>query len=252
MLAMQKVEGSSPFSRSLRSPANRGVFCCSNDANRRCSTGATTRRYQSRGRRSERPGGRRGRCRPWPEPAPRVRSAQVGALFRRPLSDRERSLLDLLLGEEFPGADELRGRARTVRVKGLWKGLPSIVLLEVEDATAPRQPLSIPFPSKQRFEIPIRPRAAINSASAPGRTHRADTQTCRFDRNGAALAEGSAEPSPFSFSMRLSASPAHRKLLVILSQQCSSGGTPSHGLWRLGHVFGSRIAIDRPLHFTRL
>ena len=57
--------------------------------------------------------------------------------FPRPLSDRERALLELLLAEEFPGAAALRAQARTVRVRGLHEGLPTVVLLEA-DSDAPR------------------------------------------------------------------------------------------------------------------
>jgi len=62
----------------------------------------------------------------------------VGAAFPRPLSDPERSLLEVLLAENFPGSDELRAQARTVGVKGFWEDRPSIVLLEVMDPGAPR------------------------------------------------------------------------------------------------------------------
>jgi hypothetical protein len=35
-------------------------------------------------------------------------------------SVREQALLDLLLWEDLPGADELRAQRQSVRVKGLW------------------------------------------------------------------------------------------------------------------------------------
>lgn len=57
--------------------------------------------------------------------------------FPRPLSEREQALLELLLPQEFSGAEQLRMQARSVRVKALWNGLPAIVLLEVGDAAAP-------------------------------------------------------------------------------------------------------------------
>jgi hypothetical protein len=76
----------------------------------------------------------------------------VEALFPRPLSARERSLLDFLLAEDFPGAEALRMQAQTVRVKGLWEGLPSVVLLEVADGSAPRANVlhTVPVEAKVR------------------------------------------------------------------------------------------------------
>lgn len=45
----------------------------------------------------------------------------------RPLSDRERSVLDALLAADFPGVDALRAQARTVQVEGLCDcGCPTI------------------------------------------------------------------------------------------------------------------------------
>ncbi len=45
---MQKVEGSSPFSRFNESPGNPGFFLCPNDTDRGDLVGATSRRYQIR------------------------------------------------------------------------------------------------------------------------------------------------------------------------------------------------------------
>jgi hypothetical protein len=58
--------------------------------------------------------------------------------FPRELTELERSLLDRLLAEEFPGANELRVQAQAVRVKGYGDDVPSILLLEVVDDHAPR------------------------------------------------------------------------------------------------------------------
>jgi hypothetical protein len=53
---------------------------------------------------------------------------------RRPLTPRERSVLDLLLTADFPGAAELRVQARTARVTGRCAcGCPTIDLA-VDDA----------------------------------------------------------------------------------------------------------------------
>ena len=53
---------------------------------------------------------------------------------RRPLTPRERSVLDLLLATDFPGAAELRVQARTARVIGRCAcGCPTIDLA-VDDA----------------------------------------------------------------------------------------------------------------------
>ena len=68
----------------------------------------------------------------------RARVDAVGAAFPRPLADPERSPLEVLLAEDFPGSDELRAQARTVRVNGFWEDRPSVVLLEVMDPGAPR------------------------------------------------------------------------------------------------------------------
>lgn len=80
----------------------------------------------------------------------------VGAAFPRPLSDPERSLLEVLLAENFPGSDELRAQARTVRVKGFWEDRPSIVLLEVMDPGAPRANVvhAVPVETKVRAADP--------------------------------------------------------------------------------------------------
>lgn len=58
--------------------------------------------------------------------------------FPRELTESERSVLDLLLAEEFPGARELRVQAQAVRMKGYGDDVPSILLLEVVDDHAPR------------------------------------------------------------------------------------------------------------------
>jgi hypothetical protein len=53
---------------------------------------------------------------------------------RRPLTPRERSVLDLLLAADFPGGAELRAQARTARVTGRCAcGCPTIDLA-VDDA----------------------------------------------------------------------------------------------------------------------
>jgi hypothetical protein len=45
----------------------------------------------------------------------------------RPLSDRERSVLDALLGADFPGVEALRDQARSVQVEGRCDcGCPTI------------------------------------------------------------------------------------------------------------------------------
>ena len=66
--------------------------------------------------------------------------------FPRALSERERALLDLLLAEAFPGVEALRVQAQSVRVRGLWEGLPAVVLLEVCDPAAPRAEVVHPVP----------------------------------------------------------------------------------------------------------
>ena len=81
----------------------------------------------------------------------------MDALFPRPLSARERSLLDFLLAEDFPGAEALRTQAQTVRVKGLGEGLPSIVLLEVAYGSAPR--------ANVRHTVPVE--AAVRDVDPP-------------------------------------------------------------------------------------
>ena len=82
----------------------------------------------------------------------------MGAAFPRPLSDRERSLLELLLAENFPGADELRAQARAVRAKGLWEDRASILLLEVTDPNAPRANVvhTVPVETKCGTPNPLR------------------------------------------------------------------------------------------------
>ena len=78
-------------------------------------------------------------------------------MFPRPVSARERSLLDFLLAEDFPGAEALRTQAQTVRVKGLGEGLPSIVLSEVADGSAPR--------ANVRHTVPVE--AAVRDVDPP-------------------------------------------------------------------------------------
>lgn len=62
----------------------------------------------------------------------------------------------MLLAENFPGSDELRAQARTVRVKGFWEDRPSIVLLEVMDPGAPRANVvhAVPVEAKVRDADP--------------------------------------------------------------------------------------------------
>lgn len=74
----------------------------------------------------------------------------MGAAFPRPLSDRERSLLELLLAENFPA------QARAVRAKGLWEDRASILLLDVTDPNAPRANVvhTVPVETKVRDADP--------------------------------------------------------------------------------------------------
>jgi len=82
----------------------------------------------------------------------------VGGTFPRQLSDHERSLLEFLLAEDFPGVAELRAQARAVRVKGLWEGCPSVVLLEVTNRDAPRASVvhAVPVEARVRDAEPAR------------------------------------------------------------------------------------------------
>jgi hypothetical protein len=82
----------------------------------------------------------------------------MGETSPRPLSDHERLLLEPLLAEEFPGADGLRAQARAVRVKGLWEGRPSVVLLEVTNRDAPRADVvhTVPVEARVRDAEPPR------------------------------------------------------------------------------------------------
>lgn len=85
----------------------------------------------------------------------------MGAAFPRPLSDRERSLLELLLAENFPGADELRAQARAVRAKGLWEDRASILLLEVTDPNAPRANVVHTVPEETKCGTPTPPQELL-------------------------------------------------------------------------------------------
>jgi hypothetical protein len=80
----------------------------------------------------------------------------MSSAFPRPLSDRERGLLDLLLAQEFPGAAALRVQRESVRVKGLWRNLGGLVLLEVCDAHAPKADVvqTVPVETKVRGADP--------------------------------------------------------------------------------------------------
>jgi hypothetical protein len=82
----------------------------------------------------------------------------VCSAFPRPLSDRESALLDLLLRDDFPGVEALRVQRETVRVKGLWRDLGGIVLLEVADAAAPRANVvhTVPVEARVRGADPPR------------------------------------------------------------------------------------------------
>jgi hypothetical protein len=73
----------------------------------------------------------------------------------RLLSVRERAALDLLLSADFPGADELRVQAQSVRGR-LWKGLAVMVELEVSDSSAPRAEVveRVPVETKVRDAWP--------------------------------------------------------------------------------------------------
>jgi hypothetical protein len=57
--------------------------------------------------------------------------------FPRPLLPAERELLNFFLRHDFPGVDELRKQAESVRVRGLGADSPSIVFFEVTDPDAP-------------------------------------------------------------------------------------------------------------------
>jgi hypothetical protein len=76
--------------------------------------------------------------------------------FPRALSDRERTLLDLLLSAEFSGADALRKQAQSTRVRGLSLSDPTVLLLEVTDIKAPRAETShtVPVETKVRDTTP--------------------------------------------------------------------------------------------------
>jgi hypothetical protein len=63
---------------------------------------------------------------------------RVTTSFPRELTTLARSLLNRLLAEELPGADELRVQAEAVRVKGYGNDLSSSLLLEVVDDHAPQ------------------------------------------------------------------------------------------------------------------
>ena len=85
----------------------------------------------------------------------------MGETFPRPLSDHERSLLEFLLAEDFPGADELRAQARAVRVKGLWERRPSVVLLDVTNRDAPRANVVHTLPVEARVRDAEPPRELL-------------------------------------------------------------------------------------------
>src|SRR5579862_4819294 len=74
----------------------------------------------------------------------------MSASYPRPLSAREQELLDLLLAEEFPGVEALRLQARSLHVRGLHEGLPTVVLLEVADPNAPRAQVAQIIPVEAR------------------------------------------------------------------------------------------------------
>jgi hypothetical protein len=78
--------------------------------------------------------------------------------FPRPLSPVEDELLRFFLSHEFPGVTELREQAKSVRVRGLGEGSPSIVLLEVTDPAAPRADTSyaVPIDAHVRGVTPLR------------------------------------------------------------------------------------------------
>jgi hypothetical protein len=63
----------------------------------------------------------------------------------RPLSKRERALLNLLLAAEFPGVRELRVQAESVRGRP-WNGLATLLEFEVTDPQAPRAPVTSGVP----------------------------------------------------------------------------------------------------------
>jgi hypothetical protein len=97
----------------------------------------------------------------------------MSSSFPRSLSSRERALLDPLLAQEFPGVEELRVQARSVRVKGLHNDLPTIVLLEVVDSEAPRAAVAHPVPVETRVrrsdppqEVLLFVRPAFSTASS--------------------------------------------------------------------------------------
>lgn len=75
----------------------------------------------------------------------------------RPLSDRESALLDLLLGEDFPGVEALRVQRETVRVRDVRRERGSIVLLEVA-ADAPRAAVvhTVPVETRVRGSEPLK------------------------------------------------------------------------------------------------
>jgi hypothetical protein len=70
--------------------------------------------------------------------------------FPRRLTERESSLLTYLLEPDFPGVEELRAQAPSVVVTGLYKSLPTIVLLRVTDLDAPAAPVAHPTPVEAR------------------------------------------------------------------------------------------------------
>ena len=79
-------------------------------------------------------------------------------MFPRPLNDRESALLDLLLSEDFQGVEALRVQRETVRVKGFWRDLGGIVVLEVVDVDAPRADVvdAVPIETRVRGADPPR------------------------------------------------------------------------------------------------
>ena len=85
----------------------------------------------------------------------------MAGAFPRTLLDAERALVDFLLAEEFPGVRELRVQALGLEVRGLWRDLPTVVLLSVMDEDAPSAEVVHTVPVEARVKGADPPREVL-------------------------------------------------------------------------------------------